>query len=76
MCNIIIIFNMILYVCPFSFHESFFGFSPINDYCSWFQVEHTSAWNPHTPCMYVKARTETYPRVASGLQHGGHKITT
>ena len=38
---------------------------------SWFQVEITSTWNPHTPCTYGKARTETYPRIASG-----HKITT
>ena len=45
-------------------------------YCSRFQVERTSTWNPHTPRMYGKARTETYPRIGSGRQHGGHKITT
>ena len=45
-------------------------------YCSWVQVELTSTWNPHTPCMYGKVKTEIYPIIASGRQHGGHKITT
>ena len=45
-------------------------------YCSRFQVERTSTWNPNTPHTYGKARTETSPRIASGRQHGGHKITT
>ena len=46
------------------------------EYCSWFQVERTSTWNPHTPCTYSKAKTETYHRIASGRQHSIHKITT
>ena len=46
-----------------------------NMYCYWFQVEHTSTWNPNTPHTYGKERTETYPRIASGRQHVGHKIT-
>ena len=45
-------------------------------YCSWFQVEITSTWNPHTPCMHGKVNTETYPRIDSGRQHGSHKLTT
>ena len=49
---------------------------PARVYCSWFQVERTSTCNPHTPCTYGKAKTETYPRIASGRQHGGHKINT
>ena len=46
------------------------------DYFSWFQVELTSIWNPHTPCTHGKVKTETYPRIASDRQHSGHKITT
>ena len=45
-------------------------------YCSRFQVECTSTWNPNTPHTYGKTRTEMSPRIASGRQHGGHKITT
>ena len=45
-------------------------------YCSWSQVEPTSTWNPHTSFTHGKVKTETYPRIASGRQHGGHKITT
>ena len=45
-------------------------------YCSWFQVECTSTWNSHTPSTHGNAKTETYPRIASGRQHGGLKITT
>ena len=48
----------------------------IQNYCAWFQVELTSTWNPRTPCTHGKVKTETYPRIASGRQHGGHKITT
>ena len=29
-------------------------------YFSWFQVELTSTWNPHTPCTHGKVKTETY----------------
>ena len=32
-------------------------------YCSWCQVELTSAWNPHTPCIHSYVNTETYPRL-------------
>ena len=49
---------------------------PARVYCSWFQVERTSTWNPHMHCTYRKARTKTYPRIAISRQHGGHKITT
>ena len=49
---------------------------PARVYCSWFQVERTSTCKPHTLCTYGKAKTETYPRIASGRQHGSHKITT
>ena len=49
---------------------------PARVYCSSFQVERTSAWNHNTPRTYGKARTETSPRIASGLQHSVHKITT
>ena len=45
-------------------------------YCSWFQVQRTSTWNPRTHHMYGKSRNKTYPIIASGRQHGGHKITT
>ena len=31
------------------------------DYCSWCQVELTSTWNPHTPCIHGYVTTETYP---------------
>ena len=49
---------------------------PARVYCSWVQLERTSTWNPYTPCTYGKARTETYPILASDLQHGNHKINT
>ena len=39
-------------------------------------MELTSTWNPHTLCTYGKLKAETYPKIASGLQHGSHKITT
>ena len=45
-------------------------------YCYWFQVELTSTWNPHTQCMHGNVNTETYPRLDSGRQFGGHKLTT
>ena len=32
-------------------------------YCSWCQVELTSTWNPHTPCIHGYINTETYPRL-------------
>ena len=43
-------------------------FDGVNDegvtgtYFSWFQVELTSTWNPHTPFTYGKVKTYTYPR--------------
>ena len=33
------------------------------NYCSWCQVELTSTWNPHTPCIHDYVNTETYPRL-------------
>ena len=35
----------------------------IGCYCSWCQVEITSTWNPHTPCINGYVKTETYPRL-------------
>ena len=32
-------------------------------YCSWFQVELNSTWNPHTLCIHGYINTETYPRL-------------
>ena len=49
---------------------------PSSLYCSWYQVELTSTWNPHTPCKHSYVNTETYPRLDSGRQFGGHKLTT
>ena len=37
---------------------------PARVYCSWFQVELISNWNPHTPFTQGKEKTETYPRIA------------
>ena len=48
---------------------------PARVYCSWCQVELTSTWNPHTLCIHGYLNTETYPRLDSGRQFGGHKLT-
>ena len=34
-----------------------------HNYFSWCQVELTSTWNPHTPCIHGYVNTETYPRL-------------
>ena len=45
-------------------------------YCSNFQVEHTSTWKHNTLCTTGTAESETSYIIASGRQHGRHKITT
>ena len=44
-------------------------------YCSWCQVQLTSTCSPHTPCIHGYVNTETYLRLDSGRQFGGHKLT-